>query len=204
MTFGSRLFINTILHECHDSINSGDLSEERKIENIKNYAWWKYWRKETMEYCHTCDRFQNTNESTSKKFGLMIHIEELKSPCEVGQMDWVIELPSSGDKRSNSCLVIIERYRKTPILLSCHKDDTAMDTALLLWNIVISHTELFNNIIHDRYHKLTYALWTNFYRLFGTKSAFSTEYHPKADYLAERMIQTLEEVIRRSFVYVSL
>ncbi|MBW0523205.1 hypothetical protein O181_062920 [Austropuccinia psidii MF-1] len=58
MTFCSRLLINTIFHECHDSVYSGNLSEGRKLEKVKNCAWWPSWRKETIEYCHTCDRCQ--------------------------------------------------------------------------------------------------------------------------------------------------
>ncbi|MBW0591625.1 hypothetical protein O181_131340 [Austropuccinia psidii MF-1] len=72
-----------------------------------------------------------------------------------------------------------------------------MDTALLLWSRVISHTGLFKNIISDRDPKFTSALWTNLHRLFGTKLSFSTAYHPQTDGLAERMIQTLEDMIRR-------
>ncbi|MBW0510358.1 hypothetical protein O181_050073 [Austropuccinia psidii MF-1] len=132
MTLCSRFLINTILHEFHDSIYSGHLSEDRTLEKVKNCAWWPSWRKETIEHCHTCDRCQKANRSTGKKFGLMIHIKEPKSPWEVVHMDWVTALPPSGDESYNACLVIVNRYIKTPIFLPCHKDDTAMDTALLL------------------------------------------------------------------------
>ncbi|MBW0533308.1 hypothetical protein O181_073023 [Austropuccinia psidii MF-1] len=124
----------------------------------------------------------------------MIHIQEPKSPWEVVHMDWVIELPPSGDKRYNACLVIVDRYSKTPIFLPCHKDDTAMDTAFLLRSRGISHTELFKNIIRDRDPKLKSALWTNLHKLFGTKLSFYTAHHPQKDGLAERMIQTLEDM----------
>ncbi|MBW0542280.1 hypothetical protein O181_081995 [Austropuccinia psidii MF-1] len=201
MTLCRRLLINTIIHECHDSIYSGHLSADRKLVKVKNCAWWPSWRKETIEYCHTCDRCQKANRSTGKKFRLMIHIQEPKSPWEVIQMDWVTELPPSGDKSYNTCLVIVDRYRKTPIFLPCHKDDTAMDTALVLWSRVISHTVILKNIIIDRDTKFTSALWTNLHRLFGTKLSFSTEYHPQTDVLAERMIQNLEDMIRRFCAY---
>ncbi|MBW0551806.1 hypothetical protein O181_091521 [Austropuccinia psidii MF-1] len=110
-------------------------------------------------------------------------------------------LPPSGDKSYNSCLVIVDRYSKTPIFLPCNKDDTAMDTALLLWSRVISHTGLFKNIICERDPKFTSALWTNLHRLFWTKLSFSTAYHPQTDGLAERMIQALKEMIRRFCAY---
>ncbi|MBW0508572.1 hypothetical protein O181_048287 [Austropuccinia psidii MF-1] len=132
MKLCSRLLINTILHECHDSIYTGHLSEDRPLGKVKNCAWWPSWRKETIEYRHSCDRCQKANRSTGKKFGLMIHIQEPKSPWEFVHMDWVTEPPPSGEKGYNACLVIVDRYSKTPILLPCHKDDTAMDTTSLL------------------------------------------------------------------------
>ncbi|MBW0527740.1 hypothetical protein O181_067455 [Austropuccinia psidii MF-1] len=89
-------------------------------------------------------------------------------------MDWVTALPPRGDKRYNACLVIVDRYSKTPIFLPCHNNDTAMNTALLLWSRVISHTGLFKNIITS---------------------------HSKTDGLAERMIQTLEEMLTRFCAY---
>ncbi|MBW0556906.1 hypothetical protein O181_096621 [Austropuccinia psidii MF-1] len=76
-----------------------------------------------------------------------------------------------------------------------------MDTALLIWNRVISHTGLFKNIISDRDPKFTSALWTNLNKLLGTKLSLSTAYHRQTDGLAERMIQTIEDMIKQSRAY---
>ncbi|MBW0542824.1 hypothetical protein O181_082539 [Austropuccinia psidii MF-1] len=87
------------------------------------------------------------------------------------------------------------------MFLPCHKDDTAMDAAIMIWNKVISHTGLFQDIISNRDPKLTSASWTKLHNLFGTKLSFSTDYHPQADGLSERMIKTLEDIIRRFCAY---
>ncbi|MBW0467377.1 hypothetical protein O181_007092 [Austropuccinia psidii MF-1] len=131
----------------------------------------------------------------------MINIQQPKSPLEVVHMDWVTALPPSGDRSYNAFLVIVDRYRENIIFLPTHKDDTAKDTALLLWNRVTSHTVLFKNIISDRDPKFTSALWTNLHRFFWTKLSFSIAYHPQNDGLEERMIQTLEDMIRRFCSY---
>ncbi|MBW0516222.1 hypothetical protein O181_055937 [Austropuccinia psidii MF-1] len=102
----------------------------------------------------------------------MIHIQEPKYPWEVFHMDWVTALPPSGDGSYNYCLVFIDRYRKTPILLPCHKDDTSME----------------------------YSYFSN--RIFWDQLSSSTAYHPQIDGLAERMIQNLEDIIRRFCAYV--
>ncbi|MBW0555286.1 hypothetical protein O181_095001 [Austropuccinia psidii MF-1] len=116
-------------------------------------------------------------------------------------MDCVTALPPEGDTRYNECLVIVDRYRKTPIVLPCDRDDTAMDTALLIWNRVISHAGLFKNMISDRDPKFTSALYTNLHKLLGTKLFFPTAYHPQTHGLAERMIQTLEDMSGRFCTY---
>ncbi|MBW0487032.1 hypothetical protein O181_026747 [Austropuccinia psidii MF-1] len=118
----------------------------------------------------------------------MIKIQEPRKTWEIIHMDWVTGLPPRGDRSYNALLVIFYRFSKTPIFLPCHKDDKAMDTALLIWNRVISWTGIFTNIIGDRNSKFTSALWTNLHQSFGTKFSFSPAYHPQTDYLAKRMI----------------
>ncbi|MBW0494619.1 hypothetical protein O181_034334 [Austropuccinia psidii MF-1] len=97
---------------------------------------------------------------------MVIQIQQPKSPGEIVHMDWVTALPPGGDRSYNAFLVLIEIYIKTPMFLPCHKDDTAMEIAIMIWNKVVSHTGLFQNIISDRDPKFTSALWTNIHNLF--------------------------------------
>ncbi|MBW0568637.1 hypothetical protein O181_108352, partial [Austropuccinia psidii MF-1] len=56
MVLCSRMLINTILLEFHDNIYSVHMSEDRTMERIKTCSWWPSWRKDVIEYCHSCDR----------------------------------------------------------------------------------------------------------------------------------------------------
>ncbi|MBW0579474.1 hypothetical protein O181_119189 [Austropuccinia psidii MF-1] len=76
-----------------------------------------------------------------------------------------------------------------------------MDTALLFWNNIISTCGVPKIIISDRDPKFTSEFWTNLYDMLGTKLAFSTAYHPQTDGLAERMIQTMEDILRSFCAY---
>ncbi|MBW0530514.1 hypothetical protein O181_070229 [Austropuccinia psidii MF-1] len=201
MSLTDRTLISTILNEFHDSVLAGHLSEDRTLERVRTCCWWPNWKKDVAEYCQTWDRCQKSNRATCKKFGLMIQIREPKSPWEMVHMDWVTALPTGGDRSYNACLILVDIYSKTPIFLPFHKDDTAMDTAIMIWNKFISHTALFQKIISDRDPNLSSALWMNLHNLFGTKLSFSTGYHSQTDGLAERMIQTLEDTIRRFSAY---
>ncbi|MBW0519330.1 hypothetical protein O181_059045 [Austropuccinia psidii MF-1] len=98
-------------------------------------------------------------------------------------------------------MIIVDRLRKSVKCLLCHKEDTAMDTALLFWNIIISTCGVPKIIISDRDTKFTSAFCTSLYDMLGTKLAFSTAYHPQTDGLAERMIQTMEDILRRFCSY---
>ncbi|MBW0588696.1 hypothetical protein O181_128411 [Austropuccinia psidii MF-1] len=86
--------------------------------------------------------------------------------------------------------------------LPCHKEDTAIDTALLFWNGIISTCGVPKIIISDRDPKFTSEVWTNLYDKLCTKLAFPTAYHLQTDGLAERMIQTMEDILRRFCAYV--
>ncbi|MBW0522550.1 hypothetical protein O181_062265 [Austropuccinia psidii MF-1] len=81
--------------------------------------------------------------------------------------------------------------------LPCHKENKAMDTAMLFWNNIISTCGGPKIIISSRDPKLSSEFVTNLYDMLGTKPAFSIAYHPQTDGLAERMIQTMEDIFRR-------
>ncbi|MBW0461231.1 hypothetical protein O181_000946 [Austropuccinia psidii MF-1] len=102
-----------LLLMCHDNIYSGHLSEDRTMERIQTCDWWPSWRKDVIQYCHSCGRCQKANRATDERFGLMIHIQEPGTPWEVFHMYWVIALPPGCEKGHNACLVIVDRYRKT-------------------------------------------------------------------------------------------
>ena len=82
-----RSTINTILQECHDTFPSGHFSTDRTMERIETVAWWPEWRKDTAEYCSSCERCQECNRATVKRYGLLIRIEEPTHPWEVINMD---------------------------------------------------------------------------------------------------------------------
>ncbi|MBW0501576.1 hypothetical protein O181_041291 [Austropuccinia psidii MF-1] len=101
---------------------------------IKICAWLASWRKYVIEYYHSSDRCRKASKATGKRFSLIILIKEPRTPWEVGHKDWATDLPPCGKEICNAVLVIVEVCRKTLTFLPCHKHDTAMDTALSIWN----------------------------------------------------------------------
>ncbi|MBW0478323.1 hypothetical protein O181_018038 [Austropuccinia psidii MF-1] len=116
-------------------------------------------------------------------------------------MDLVTGLVPGGKESFNAFLIIVDSFSKSVRCLPCHKEDTAMETALLFWNNIISTSEVLKSIISDRDPKFTSEFWTNLYDFLCNKPSFSTAYHPQTDGLAERMIKTIEDIIRRVCAY---
>ncbi|MBW0465923.1 hypothetical protein O181_005638 [Austropuccinia psidii MF-1] len=117
-------------------------------------------------------------------------------------MDWITGLVPRGKENLNAFLIIVDRFSKSVRCLPCHKENTAMDAALLFWNNIISTCGVSKISISDRDPKFTSEIWTNLHEIPGTKLAFYTAYHPQTDGLAERMVQTIEDIIRKFSAYV--
>ncbi|MBW0549660.1 hypothetical protein O181_089375 [Austropuccinia psidii MF-1] len=123
--------ISSILQECHDCPYVGHMSEDRTKERVASTAWWPKLEQELSEYINTCERCQKENRKHGKKYGLLQHIEEPKRPWETINMDCVTGLVPGGKENFNYCLIIVDRFRNSVRCLLCHKEDTAMDTALV-------------------------------------------------------------------------
>ncbi|MBW0498230.1 hypothetical protein O181_037945 [Austropuccinia psidii MF-1] len=78
------------------------------------------------------------NRKHGKRYGLLQHIEQPKHPWETINRDWVTGLVRGGKDNFNSCLIIVDSYSRIVRFLPCQKEDTAIDTALLFWNNIIS------------------------------------------------------------------
>ncbi|MBW0480261.1 hypothetical protein O181_019976 [Austropuccinia psidii MF-1] len=103
-------------------------------------------------------------------------------------MDWVTGLVLGCKENFNYCLIIVDSFSKSVRCLPCHKDHTAMDTALLFRNNTTSTCRLPKIMISDRDPKFTSEFWNNLYDILVPKLSFYTAYHPQKDCLAKRMI----------------
>ncbi|MBW0529027.1 hypothetical protein O181_068742 [Austropuccinia psidii MF-1] len=138
----------------------GHMSEDRTKERVARTAWWPKWEQELSEYINTCERFQWENRKHRKNFWLLQHIEEPKHPWETIIIDWVTGLVPGGRENLNAFLIIADRFSKSVRCLPCHKEDTAMDTALLFWNNITSKCGVPKTIISDRDQNVSSEFWT--------------------------------------------
>ncbi|MBW0499779.1 hypothetical protein O181_039494 [Austropuccinia psidii MF-1] len=128
----------------------GHMSEESTKERVASTAWWPKWEQELSEYITTCEICQKANRKHGKKHGLLQHVEKARNPWETINMDWVTGLVPGGKENFNACLIILDRFSKSMRCLPCHKEEIAIDTALLFWNNIISTYGVPNIIISDK------------------------------------------------------
>ncbi|MBW0499667.1 hypothetical protein O181_039382 [Austropuccinia psidii MF-1] len=106
--------IDTILHESHDSVVSGHLSEDMTLERVKTCSWCPNWRNNVADYCKTCDGCQKAIRPTGKKFVMMIQNQEPKLPWEIFHMDCVTALTPGCNNHSPGVRVLINTPTQTP------------------------------------------------------------------------------------------
>ncbi|MBW0470000.1 hypothetical protein O181_009715 [Austropuccinia psidii MF-1] len=179
----------------------GHMIEYRTKERLESTSWWPKWEQNLSEYINTCERFQKENRKNGKNYGLLQPTEEPKHPWETINIDWVTVLFPGGKENFNGFLIVVDRFSKSMRCLPCHKEDTAMDTVLLFWNNIISTCGVPKIIISDRDPTFISDFWTSFYDMLATNLSFSTAYHPQTDGLVERMIQKMEDILRRFCAY---
>ncbi|MBW0478024.1 hypothetical protein O181_017739 [Austropuccinia psidii MF-1] len=145
-----------------------------------------------LQECHDCP--------------YMGHMSEDRTKEKVASTAW---RPKWGQELSdyiNTCEILQKANRKhektkSVRCLPCGKEDTAIDTALLFGNNIISTYGVPKSIISDRDPKFTLEFRTNLYDRLGTKLPFATGCHPQTDGLAGRMIQTMEDILKRFCSY---
>ena len=112
-------------------------------------------------------------------------------------MDVVTGLPPAGPENYNSVNVVVDRYSKKAKFIPCHKEIDARAVADMWWKHLFTEAGLPFIIISDRDPKFTSEFWKSLMKIMGRDLKLSTAHNPQTDGLAERMIQTLEDMIRR-------
>ncbi|GKE03837.1 putative reverse transcriptase domain-containing protein [Tanacetum coccineum] len=112
-------------------------------------------------------------------------------------MDFVLGLPKTSSG-FDSIWVIVDRLTKSAHFLPMKKTDSMEKlTQLYLKEIVCRHGVPVS-VISDRDSRFASEFWRSLQKALGTDVNMSTTYHPETDGQSERMIQTLEDMLRAS------
>ncbi|MBW0474284.1 hypothetical protein O181_013999 [Austropuccinia psidii MF-1] len=142
----------------------------------------------------------------------MGHMSEDRTKKRVASTAWWPKWEQDLSQYINTCERCQEENRKNGekylLLQNIEEPKHPWETINMDWatGLVPGGKESLNAllIIADRDPKFTSEVWTNLYDMLGTKLSFSTAYHPQKDGLAERMIQTMEDILRREITFTGV
>ena len=188
-----------ILHECHDIPTSGHLGTAKTLELVKRQFYWNAMDKEVKEYVTSCLQCQRDKPSNQAPIGLLQPLPIPERPWSSVSMDLITQLPRTVNG-FDAIFVVVCRFTKMVHYIPCVTAATAPQLAKLFFREVVRHHGMPLSIVSDRDPRFTSLFWQGLWKMWGTKLAMSTAYHPQTDGQTERANRTLEDMIRH---YVS-
>ncbi|XP_020963935.1 uncharacterized protein LOC110265328 [Arachis ipaensis] len=110
-------------------------------------------------------------------------------------MDFVSGLPRTRAD-FDAVWVIVDRLTKSAQFLPIRMNYTLEELARLYIKEIVRLHVVPSTIISDKDPRFTSRFWGTFQRAFGTWLSLSIAYHPQIDGQSERIIQTLEDMLR--------
>ncbi|GJU98484.1 putative reverse transcriptase domain-containing protein, partial [Tanacetum coccineum] len=130
-----------------------------------------------------------------KQSGLLVQPEIPQWKWENITMDFVTKLRKTAAGQ-DTIWVIVDRLTKSAYFLPMREDDTLEKLTRQYLKEVVSKHGVPVSIISDRDGKFMSHFWKSFNKALGTRLDMSTAYHSKIDGQSERIIQTLEDMLR--------
>ncbi|KAL2226751.1 UNVERIFIED_CONTAM: Transposon Ty3-G Gag-Pol polyprotein [Sesamum indicum] len=175
-----------ILREAHNAPYAIHPGTTKMYRNLRPYYWWQTMKKDVAEFvakCMTCQQVKAEHQAPAEwKWEKII-------------MDFVVGLPRTFRKH-DAIWVIVDRLTKSAHFLPVRITDSLDKLAGLYISEIVRLHGVPVSIVSDRDPQFTSRLWESLQMALGTKLYFSTAFHPQTDGQSERMIQTLEDMMR--------
>ncbi|KAL2252896.1 UNVERIFIED_CONTAM: Transposon Ty3-I Gag-Pol polyprotein [Sesamum indicum] len=184
-----------IMHEAHYAPYAMHPGSTKMYRDLRPYYSWPTMKKNVAEFvakCLTCQQVKAEHQATAGKLHPLT-IPEWK--WEKITMDFVIGLPRTF-RRYDAILVIVDRLTKSAHFLPIRQNDSLDELAELYVSVIVRLHGIPTSIVSDRDPRFTSHFWGSLQTALGTKLHFSIAFHPQTDGQSERMIQTLEDMMR--------
>nr|GEY21872.1 putative reverse transcriptase domain-containing protein [Tanacetum cinerariifolium] len=184
-----------IMHESHKSQYSIHPGSDKMYQDLKKLYWWPNMKAEIATYVSKCLTCAKVKIEYQKPSGLLVHPEIPHWKWENITMDFVTKLPRTSAGQ-DTIWVIVDCLTKSAHFLPMREDETLEKlTRQYLKEVVSKHGEPVS-IISDRDGKFTSHFRKSLNKALGTRLDMSTTCHPEIDGQSERIIQTLEDMLR--------
>lgn len=183
-----------VLQHMHDHILAGHFGQNRTLALIRREYTWPELRTFVRKYCKSCIICKRNKAPRHRPYGLLRPLPVPLRPWHSISMDFIEQLPLSGE--FDSILVIVDRASKQVILIPCDVHITSADLARLFLIHVFSKHGVPSHVTSDRGKEFISAFFRSLGELLSMEMHYTSGYHPSADGQTERMNQTVEQYIR--------
>jgi hypothetical protein len=179
----------------HDSKVAGHFGQGKTLELMTRHFFWPNLEKWVEDYVRSCDECQRNKSPRHARFGLLQPLELSYRPWSSISMDFIIELPESGEGYS-SIWVIVDRFTKMAHFVPLKKPATAENLAKVFVREIWRLHGLPTDIVSDRDSRFTSEFWQSTLTLLGIRPRMSTSFHPQTDGQTEKVNQSIELYVR--------
>ncbi|GJZ37363.1 putative reverse transcriptase domain-containing protein [Tanacetum coccineum] len=176
-----------VMHESHKSRYSIHPGSEKMYQDLKQLYWWPNMKANIATYVSKCLTCAKVKAEHQKPFGLLVQPEIT--------MDFVTKLPKTANGY-DTIWVIVYRLTKSAHFLPMRENVPMEKLMKLYMKEVVTRHGVPISIISDRDGRFTSLFWQALHKALGTRLDMSTAYHPEIDDQSERIIQTLEDMLR--------
>ena len=184
-----------ILEEAHCSAYAMHPGSTKMYRTIRENYWWPNMKREIADFVSRCLSCQQVKAVRQRPSGLLHPLPIPVWKWDHITMDFVYDLPRTRNGH-DGIWVIVDRLTKSAHFLPVGKNYTLERLAKLYVNEIVRLHGVPESIISDRDPRFTSKFWVSLQKALGTKTHFSTAFHPQTDGQSERTIQTLEDMLR--------
>lgn len=186
-----------ILSEAHNSSTASHLGINKTVELLSRDYWFPQMHDAVKEWINRCPACQQNKSSTQSPLGLLQPHSIPPRPWHTVAMDFITDLPPTPAPHSKNALFVVTcKLTKMTHLIPMNISISAPEVAKLFFHHIVRLHGLPSIIISDRDVRFTSRFWRSLFTLCGTRLNFSTAHHPETDGQSERMVRTVEDLLR--------
>nr|GFA15329.1 reverse transcriptase domain-containing protein [Tanacetum cinerariifolium] len=164
-------------------------------QDLKQLYWWPNVKANIATYVSKCLTCSKVKAEHQKPSGLLVQPEILEWKWEKITMDFITKLPMTTNCY-DTIWVIVDRLTKSAHSLPIRENDSMEKLMKLYMKEVVTRHGIPVSIISDRDGRFKSLFWQALHKALGTRLDMSMAYHPETNGQSERMIQTLEDMLR--------
>jgi hypothetical protein len=178
----------------HDSAVGGHSGVHATYHRLKKLFFRKGMKTDVEDFvkqCQTCQRSK----------GERVHPTELLQPLPVPQGAWQDIAMDFIEKLSkfegfDTILIVVDRFSKYAHFIAPKHPFTVAHVGHVLLDQVVRLHVLLKSILNDMDKVFTSTLWTQLFKLLGTKLNLNMAHHPQTDGQSEHVNQCVEMYLR--------